>query len=46
MFTLAATRLRGLTPGSLGGWTRYRSAPEPASRTLRELARREGFVDE
>ena len=46
LFTLAATRLRGLTPSRLGGWTRYRSAPRPAARTLRELARREGFRSE
>ena len=46
LFTLAATRLRWLTPSSLGGWTRYRSAPRPAARTLRELAHREGFRGE
>ena len=46
LFTLAATRLRGLTPPRLGAWTRYRSAPKPARRTLRELAHREGFPNE
>jgi len=46
LFTLAATRLRGLTPGKLGAWTRYRSAPKPASRSLHELARQEGFSNE
>jgi len=46
LFTLAATRLRWLAPSSLGGWTRYRSAPRPAARALRELARREGFRGE
>ncbi len=46
LFTFAATRLRWMTPASLGGWTRYRSAPRPAARTLRELAQREGFGDE
>ncbi|MCW9077928.1 MAG: LutB/LldF family L-lactate oxidation iron-sulfur protein [Gammaproteobacteria bacterium] len=46
LFTLVATRLRGLTPGKLGGWTRYRSAPRPASRSLHELARQEGFTHE
>jgi L-lactate dehydrogenase complex protein LldF len=45
-FTWFATRLRGLTPRRLGGWTRYRSAPKPALRPLRELARREGFRHE
>ena len=46
LFTRFATRLRGLTPPRLGGWTRYRSAPKPAARTLRELARQEGFRNE
>ena len=46
LFTLAATRLRRLAPGRLGGWTRYRSAPRPAARTLHELARQEGFKHE
>ena len=46
LFTWFATRLRGLTPPRLGGWTRYRSAPRPAARPLHELARREGFRDE
>ncbi len=46
LFTFAATRLRWMTPASLGGWTRYRSAPRPAAHTLRELAQREGFGDE
>ena len=46
LFTLAATRLRGLTPRRLGIWTRYRSAPRPAPRSLRELARQEGFRHE
>jgi L-lactate dehydrogenase complex protein LldF len=46
LFTLAATRLRALTPARLGGWTRYRTAPRPAPRTLHELARKEGFGDE
>jgi L-lactate dehydrogenase complex protein LldF len=36
------TRLRGLMPRRLGGWTRYRSAPRPATRSLHEiLARRQ-----
>ena len=36
------TRLRGLMPRRLGGWTRYRSAPRPAARSLHEiLARRQ-----
>ena len=46
LFTYLATRLRWLTPARLGGWTRYRSAPKPAARSLRELARAEGFRHE
>ena len=46
LFKLAASRLRFLTPPSLGAWTRYRSAPRPAARSLHELARREGFRHE
>ncbi|MCG6966834.1 MAG: iron-sulfur cluster-binding protein [Chromatiaceae bacterium] len=46
LFSFAATRMRWLTPVSLGGWTRYRSAPRPAARTLHELARQEGFRHE
>jgi L-lactate dehydrogenase complex protein LldF len=43
LFTLVVTRLRWLAPARLGGWTRYRIAPRPAERALRELACREGF---
>jgi L-lactate dehydrogenase complex protein LldF len=46
LFTRTATRLRGLAPGKLGPWTRYRSAPRPAPRSLHELARQAGFGDE
>jgi len=46
MFTFAATRLRWLTPGKLGAWTRYRSAPRPARQSLHDLARKEGFSNE
>jgi L-lactate dehydrogenase complex protein LldF len=46
LFAFAATRLRWLTPSRLGVWTRYRSALKPARRSLRELARREGFRHE
>ena len=35
----AGTRLRGLMPADIGPWTRYRSAPKPAARSLHELAR-------
>ncbi len=46
LFCFVATRLRCLTPKRLDGWTRYRSAPVPARRSLRELARKEGFSHE
>ncbi|RBW48514.1 LutB/LldF family L-lactate oxidation iron-sulfur protein [Marinobacter sp. F3R11] len=34
--TTVASRLRKLQPGKLGGWTRYRTAPKLAARTLHE----------
>ncbi|GHA16393.1 LutB/LldF family L-lactate oxidation iron-sulfur protein [Oceanisphaera arctica] len=37
MMSWCATRLRGLIPSKLGPWTRCRTAPRPAARTLREL---------
>lgn len=46
LFTRLATRLRGLAPKRLGPWTDYRSAPKPAPKSLRELARQEGFDNE
>ena len=46
VFTFFATRLRWLTPSKLGAWTRYRTAPKPAARSLHELARKEGFSHE
>ncbi len=45
-FSFMATRLRKLTPARLGGWTRYRKAPQPAPESLHELARMEGFDHE
>lgn len=42
-FTWLATRLRRLAPSRLGPWTRYRTAPKPAARTLHELAKRQGI---
>jgi L-lactate dehydrogenase complex protein LldF len=45
-FAWLATRLRLLAPHRLGGWTKYRSPPKPAARSLHELAREEGFADE
>ncbi len=47
LFLKLATRLRGLTPARLGPWTRYRTAPRPASRSLHERlqARKESQHD-
>lgn len=42
-FTRLATRARVLTPNRIGGWTRYRTAPKPAPRSLAETVRGEGF---
>ena len=41
-----ASRLRGLTPRRLGGWTRTRVAPVPAARPLSRLVEEEGFERE
>lgn len=46
LFTWTASRLRWLSPRQLGGWTRYRTAPSPARRSLRELVRKEGMRHE
>lgn len=45
-FLILATRLRFLTPRWLGGWTRYRSAPKPAAKSLHEMAASEGYKHE
>lgn len=42
-FGWLATRFRMLTPKHLGAWTRYRTAPKPAPKTLHELAAKEGY---
>ena len=46
LVTAAATRLRWLMPSRLGPWTRYRSAPRPATSSLHALARRHGVDHE
>ncbi len=43
LFRWAATRFRALTPPRVGAWTRYRSAPKPAAKSLEEMARQQGF---
>lgn len=35
--TKMATRLRHASPRAIGGWTRYRTAPKPAPKSLHEL---------
>ncbi len=42
----SATRFRRLLPQQLGPWTRVRTAPKIAERSLREMAEEEGFCDE
>ncbi|MCB1760447.1 MAG: iron-sulfur cluster-binding protein [Gammaproteobacteria bacterium] len=44
--TRIASRLRWLQPRRLGNWSRVRSTPRVASRTLHELAAKNGFNDE
>ncbi len=46
MAITGATRLRRLTPDHLGPWTRVRTAPKPAARSLHQIARDEGFDHE
>lgn len=46
IFSYFATRLSSLTPSRLGGWTKYRTTPKPAKRTLHEIAADEGFEHE
>jgi L-lactate dehydrogenase complex protein LldF len=45
LFARLATRLRALTPTTVGGWSRHRTVAKPAPRTLGELARAAG-IDE
>jgi L-lactate dehydrogenase complex protein LldF len=44
--TSAAVRLRGLMPKRIGPWTRVRTAPMIARRSLHELTRERGFSDD
>ncbi len=44
--TRAASRLRGLIPNRLGAWTRVRTAPKLAPRTLHEIMRDQEVSDE
>lgn len=46
LFRWLATRFRQLTPPRVGAWTRYRTAPKPAARSLQDLARQQGFDHE
>lgn len=45
-FRWLATRFRFITPPGMSAWTKYRTAPGPAARSLSELAKKEGFEDE
>ncbi|WP_100638435.1 LutB/LldF family L-lactate oxidation iron-sulfur protein [Marinobacter salexigens] len=40
--TAVATRLRKLQPGQLGSWTKYRTAPKLAAKTLHERMKERG----
>ena len=46
LMTRSITRMRKLAPAKAGPWTRYRVAPEPAARSLHELARGHGVENE
>ena len=41
-----ATRLRGLAPRRIAGWSDARELPRPAARSLHALARERGYSDE
>ncbi len=45
-FAWLATRFRALLPNRLAPWTDYRTPPKLASRSLHELATREGYGNE
>lgn len=45
-FTWLATHFRAISPSSLGPWTRYRSAPKAAEKSLHALAKEQGFDNE
>jgi len=40
-----ATRLRGLAPRRIAGWSDARELPRPAARSLHDLARERGYVE-
>ncbi|CAA6816533.1 MAG: Predicted L-lactate dehydrogenase, Iron-sulfur cluster-binding subunit YkgF [uncultured Thiotrichaceae bacterium] len=44
--TNAASKMRGLIPNKLGAWTRVRSAPKLAEKSLHQLAKEEGIDHE
>ncbi len=46
LFTRLATRLRFLTPSRIGGWTKYRTTPKPAAKTLHEQVKQQGIDHE
>jgi L-lactate dehydrogenase complex protein LldF len=46
LFSWVATRFSFLTPNHLGGWTKYRTLPKPARKTLSQLVKQEGFANE
>ena len=46
LFSWGATHLRGMTPSRMGGWSRYRTVPKPAQRSLAELSVQSGFEHE
>jgi L-lactate dehydrogenase complex protein LldF len=40
-----ATRLRGLAPRRVAGWSDARELPRPAARSLHALARERGYAE-
>jgi L-lactate dehydrogenase complex protein LldF len=45
-FIRAMTRMRLLVPTKFGKWSKYRNTPKPSKRSIEEIARSEGFINE
>lgn len=46
IFSWGMIRFRGLMPSRIGGWSRYRTVPKPASQSLTDLAEQSGYGHE
>ncbi len=46
LFVKTMTRMRLLVPTNIGKWSKYRNTPKPSKRSIEEIARSEGFINE